>query len=121
VRAGEPVETIPGLLTIQVANQPSHCLVRLTGECDVTTAHLLRDIGQGYVPPDAGLAVIDLSGLRFIDVSGVHGLIDARDVLAANRTALVLAAPQPAVARVFTLTGLGQLIPVHRDLAQALL
>jgi anti-sigma B factor antagonist len=111
---------MPDLLAIEVTNQPSHSLVSLTGECDVTSAHLLRNIGQGYLPADARLAVIDLSGLRFIDASGVHGLVDARDGLAANGTALVLAAPQPAVARMFSLTGLGELIPVYPHLADTL-
>jgi anti-sigma B factor antagonist len=111
---------MPDSLAIEVTNQPSHSLVSLTGECDVTNSHLLRNIGQGYVPADAHLAVIDLSGLRFMDASGVHGLVDARDSLAANGTALVLAAPQPAVARMFTLTGLGEAIPVYPHLADTL-
>src|ERR1700727_3041844 len=114
------VDAMPGLLTIAATDQPSHTLVSLAGDCDITNAHLLRKIMTGYVPADARLAVIDLSGLRFIDASGIHGLVDARDVLAASETALVLAAPQPTVARMFTLTGLGRLIPVHRHLADAL-
>jgi anti-sigma B factor antagonist len=108
------------LLTIAASDQLSHMLVSLAGECDITNAHLLRKIMTDYLPADARLAVIDLSGLRFIDASGVHGLVDARDVLAANGTTLVLAEPQPVVARMFALTGLGQLIPVHRHLADAL-
>jgi anti-sigma B factor antagonist len=107
------------VLTIAATEQPAHMLVSLAGECDITNAHLLRKIMTGYIPADARLAVIDLSGLRFIDASGVHGLVDARDVLAANGTTLVLAGPQPVVARMFALTGLGQLIPVHRHLADA--
>jgi anti-sigma B factor antagonist len=120
VSARELADATPALLAITAAHRPSHTLVRLAGECDITNAHLLRKIVTGYVPADTLLAVVDLSGLRFIDASGVHGLIDARDVLAANGTVLVLAAPQPAVARMFALTGLGQLIPVHRHLAEAL-
>ena len=111
---------MPALLTMAAKDQPSYTLVSLAGECDITNAHLLRKIMTGYIPADARLAVIDLSGLRFIDASGVHGLVDARDVLAANGTALVLAAPQPTVARMLTLTGLGQLIRVHSQLADAL-
>jgi anti-sigma B factor antagonist len=111
---------IPALLVITAAQRPSHTLVRLVGECDITHVHLLRKIVPGCVPAGALLAVVDLSRLRLIDASGVHGLIDARDILTANGTALVLAAPQPAVARMFALTGLGQLIPVHRHLAGAL-
>jgi anti-anti-sigma factor len=111
---------MPALLTIAATDQPSHTLVSLAGDCDITNAHLLQKIMTGYLPAGARLAVIDLSGLRFIDASGVHGLVDARDVLAANGTTLALAAPQPTVARMFTLTGLGQLIPVYRQLADAL-
>jgi anti-anti-sigma factor len=111
---------MPALLTITAAKQPSHTLVCLAGECDITNAHLVRRIGQDYVPADARLAVIDLSRLRFMDASGVHGLVGVRDSLAASGTALVLAAPQPAVARMFTLTGLGGLIPVYPHLADTL-
>ena len=115
-----PADTMSAVLTIAASYQPSHMLVSLAGECDITNAHLLRKIMTGYIPADARLAVIDLSGLWYIDASGVHGLVDAREVLAANGTTLVLAGPQPTVARMFTLTGLGQLIPVHRHLADAL-
>ena len=111
---------MPALLTIAATDQPPHTLVSLAGDCDITNAYLLRKVMTGYIPADAHLAVIDLSGLRFIDASGVHGLVDARDVLAANGTTLALAAPQLTVARMFTLTGLGQLIPVYHQLADAL-
>jgi anti-sigma B factor antagonist len=111
---------MPSLLTIAATDQASHTIVSLAGDCDITNAHLLQKIMTGCIPADARLAVIDLSGLRFIDASGVHGLVDARDVLAANGTTLALAAAQPTVARMFTLTGLGQLVPVYRQLADAL-
>ena len=102
-----------------MTDQPPHTLVSLAGDCDITNAHLLQKIVTGHIPADARLAVIDLSGLRFIDASGVHALGEARDVRAASGTTLALVAPQPTVARMFTLTGLGQLIPVYRQLADA--
>ncbi len=73
---------MPAVLTIAATDQPSHMLVSLAGECDITNAHLLPEVMTGYIPVNASLAVIDLSGLWFIDASGVHGLVGARDVLA---------------------------------------
>ena len=60
---------MPAVLAIAATDQPSHTLVSLAGDCDITNAHLLQKIMTGYIPADARLAVIDLSGLRFIDAA----------------------------------------------------
>ena len=107
------------LLTIAASDQLSHMLVSLAGECDITNAHLLRKIMTDYLPADARLAVIDLSGLRFIDASGVAALVRGRKQARDAGGDLLLAAPRHQVLRVLTLTRLIGVFPVHASAVEA--
>jgi anti-sigma B factor antagonist len=107
-------------LNISVSTRPSHMLVSLTGECDTTTApHLLNTL-MAQAAAGTLRVVIDLSGLRFIDSAGIHALLNGRSALAQNQGTLALASPQRIVARVLELTGIGQLIPIHQTVAEAM-
>jgi len=101
-------------LAVSVAASPSRVLVRVSGECDATTAEQLRDTLTSQRTSAAPLIVADLSGLTFIDVAVAHALIEAHDHLASNGKRLILVCPQQLVARVLDLTGASLLIPVFR-------
>jgi anti-anti-sigma factor len=63
--------------------------------------------------------VIDLAGLEFIDSSGVAALVRGRRQARYAGGELLLAAPQPQVLRVLTLTRLLDVFPVHASVAEA--
>lgn len=107
-------------LKASVTTANSYTLVALAGESDMNTSPTLRDILQPQASAETRRLIIDLSELKFIDSTAVHVLMDARAALAARGGQLVLVAPQPVVARVLTLVGADELIPVHADLAEAL-
>jgi anti-anti-sigma factor len=55
--------------------------------------------------PDAGQARLDLSGLTFIDSTGLHAIVEfARSDCANGR--LILEGPSPMLVRMFEITGL---------------
>ena len=62
--------------------------------------------------------IVDLSGVCFIGSLGVHVLLDAARVRRRGGS-LSLVSPEPIVARMLSLTGAGELIPVYPDLAEA--
>lgn len=64
--------------------------------------------------------VLDLSGVGFLASAGVHALLDAAALLRSGNGALVLACAQPVVARVLSLTGTDQLMPVVGTVDEAL-
>lgn len=107
-------------LTVRAETGPGHVLVTLSGQCDASTGVQFREGLATEVARGALRMVVDMSGLEFIDSTGVHVLLELKDVLADWGGSLVLVAPQPIVARVLSLMGADELIPVAATVAEAL-
>lgn len=88
------------------------------GELDLHTAPQFSGALLAIVEPDASV-IADLTAVTFIDSTGaavfVHALERAREVGAT----LAVVAPHPRVRKVFQITGLDALLPVHDSLASA--
>lgn len=93
-------------------------IVAIAGELDLST--IPRMEGPLYEQVEQRSAVlVDLSSLRFIDSSGIGVLIQASHH--ANGTPMrVLIGQDTQVERVFRIAGIGQVLPVFTDRAQAL-
>jgi anti-sigma B factor antagonist len=76
---------------------------RLFGELDLGAVQCLRDEIRAAAPP--GGIRLDLSGLEFIDSTGIQALIDISKELRGEGK-LVLASPGGQVARVLQITGI---------------
>ena len=74
----EPVwTTSEGLLRIRVANEAGDWSLELHGELDLSNAQALeREIRSAEASGD-GSITIDLSGLDFMDSSGLHVILEA--------------------------------------------
>jgi anti-sigma B factor antagonist len=101
-----------------------------TRECDGQVIVALRgvldvaDAASAAVALTAAAArhrdiIIDLAGLEFIDSSGVAALVRGRRQARHAGGELLLAAPQPQVLRVLTLTRLIDVFTVHASVAEA--
>jgi anti-anti-sigma factor len=90
-----------GLKIEKVADPPGF---RLTGEVDVSNADALDTELWGWSHP--GNMTLDLSGLEFIDSSGVRTLIDAVVRLRGSDHRMIVIGPSPPVERVFEILGL---------------
>ena len=88
-------------------------VVALSGESDVNTAGQLRDALLEQVTAGPVRVVVDLSGLRSLDSSGVYALLHAQEALIAGGGTLALACPQPVVARALELMGVDLQVPVY--------
>lgn len=93
-------------------------MVALSGEADVTTVPELTAALAAQAEGVRHLTV-DLSGLRFADSASIAVLISASRALKARGGTLDLDHPQPALARVLTILGVDQVIPVHGEAAEA--
>lgn len=94
-------------------------VLSLAGELDHDTAGPLREaldaaVGQG------GRLVVDMSGLRFCDSTGLNALLHGRLSVQEAGGSLELAGLSGPVARMFRITGADGVFPVHTDVAQAL-
>ena len=89
--------------------EPGRTVVAVSGECDLTvrdqfTAALLAAVDQ------AAVVVVDLAGLRFMDSSGVHGLVVGHRAAREKGRRLHVVNAAGEVARVLELTGLAGLL-----------
>jgi anti-anti-sigma factor len=77
-------------------------VVTVRGEIDMDTAGQLIDA----ITTVAGTAVVDLSGVTFIDSTGLQGLLRAQKAARQRGDDLILRQPSKAVRRVLELTNL---------------
>jgi len=94
-------------------------IVRLAGELDLYNAHAVREELAAAAERGPERLVVDLSGLTFIDSTGLGVLIEARTRLA-NRRAFLLAAPGLETRRALQISGLDRHFTVHDSLDEAL-
>lgn len=107
-------------LRASVSAGDSYTLVALAGESDTNTGQQLRDILTAEAAKGTRYLIIDLSRLDFMDSTAVHVLLDVRVMLGNHGGALALVTPRPVVARLLSLVGADQLIPVYDSLDAAL-
>jgi anti-sigma B factor antagonist len=88
-------------------------IVVLSGEADATTVPLLREVLAEQLDAGARLVTVDASGLSFLDSASMRVLILAARALRGRHGRLVLARPQPVVARLLEITGADRLLEVR--------
>ena len=93
-------------------------VVALRGELDVVDAATLAAALSAVAARDREV-IVDLSGLQFIDCSGVAALMRARNQARDAGGDLLLAAVQRQVRRVLTLTRLIDVFSVHASVDEA--
>jgi anti-anti-sigma factor len=79
--------------------------IAVEGELDVETAPQFTEEVELAVWGTVGAFVLDLTGLRFLDSSGLHALLRARAYLGREDRPLVLVCPPGPVRRVLDRTG----------------
>jgi anti-sigma B factor antagonist len=105
-------------LQVQRADSPSGpAVIAATGELDVYTAPRLREVLDAE-PAGAGL-VVDLSGLDFIDSTGLGVIVATHQRLSDGGGRLALAIGSDRVERPFKLAGLLGVLNIHPDVAAA--
>lgn len=97
----------PELLSVRITGQAPEAIVTVRGELDPHTAlgleSTLRDVGANQ---EVRRLVVDLSGVGFIDSSGLRVLLAAHADQQADGGRLVLRAPSDGVRRLLEMTDL---------------
>lgn len=96
-------------------------LLTLTGALDHHTSTRLTDSVRPLLRTDAPTVWLELSGLTFIDSTGLTCLLRLGRAATAVGGHLTLTAPSPPVQRLLDLTGIGQVLTVRtgQDAARA--
>jgi stage II sporulation protein AA (anti-sigma F factor antagonist) len=93
-------------LSIEVADDGTETVFVLRGELDPHTAPSLRGEIDRVLAAGRVHLVLDLSGLSFIDSSGLRVIISAHKDTADRDGHLVLRSPSPTTRRLLDITGL---------------
>lgn len=109
MRAGELIEL--GALTMRSEREDEIHTVRLSGELDLATAGEVERELERVEATDAASIVLDLSGLTFMDSTGVRLVVNAHTRARAEGRRLTLVRGQAAVQRVMELSGVDALLP----------
>jgi anti-sigma B factor antagonist len=109
-----------GDLDLSTTSQGSCAVVRVDGEIDLDNASDLSEAALAAMQEIGPSVVLDLSGVTFMDSTGLKVLlaVHKRAELAGGR--LVLAGPTRSVNRVVTITGFDQMFTVCEDVVAAL-
>lgn len=100
-----------GELTMRSVREGAVHTVALTGELDLATAGEVDKELERVEATDAESIVLDLSGLTFMDSTGVRLVVNAHTRSRADANRLTLRRGQAAVQRVMELSGVDVLLP----------
>jgi anti-anti-sigma factor len=110
------------LVEVQIEQREDDDVVvaRLTGELDIAGAESVGQRIAEAVPSSARGVVVDMTGLEFIDSSGVSMLFSLARRVGSRRQELRVVAPTgKPVARVLDIVEFARAAPVHADLDSA--
>jgi anti-anti-sigma factor len=107
----QPQLDVPGLLEGRVTSMDGRAVASLTGELDTAGAAALGEFVTALGRASGGgEVVIDLSGLTFIDSTGIQALLQAESDLSGGGGRLVLRDPPEAITRLLSICGLAEVI-----------
>ena len=101
----EDVDPITGTV---MTGRDGSVIVALRVDLDIASASAVRERLLGLLRPGASRLVIDMSAVRHADASGLAVLVSTQRRAVSLGGTLRLAALQPEVARVLTVTGLSR-------------
>jgi anti-sigma B factor antagonist len=101
------------LLAIKVNEDESGPVIRLSGEADLTAAARLNEVLSAHALGTARQVTVDVAGLRFADSASIRELIWAHRVMSERGATLVLADPQPTVAKALSLLGVDHMLTIR--------
>lgn len=106
-------------LSVSVERNDTAVIVSATGEIDIATAPEFRATALGAVARCPGLLVADLSGVSFIDSSGLNVLVLLRQEALSRGHELRLVTSR-RIDAVLKIAGLDQVFAIQPDLPSAL-
>ena len=108
------------LTQVEIEQRDDVVVARLTGELDISVAQKTGDRIAAAVPSSARGVVVDMSGLDFMDSSGVSMLFALARRVGSHRQQLVVVAPTGRpVSRVLQIVEFDRAAPVREDLDDA--
>jgi anti-sigma B factor antagonist len=95
-------------------------IVAVSGEVDVYSAPALKEKITELLDAGQQTLIIDLSGVGFLDSTGLGALVEARAATSEAGGALPLVCSQERILKLFTITGLDGVFTIQPTVDEAL-
>jgi len=99
---------------------PGRTVVEVSGEIDVYTAPKLREALLSLVDSGTYRLIVDMSGVEFLDSTGLGVLVGGLKRVRAHDGAIDLVVTQGRILRIFKITGLSKVFTIYDSLDEAL-
>ena len=106
-------------LDVDVASTAYGALVEIAGELDIATVSRVNDALGAEPAASAVAVVVDLTGVTFIDSTGLAALVKAELALADRDGRLAIACPEGPARLLLDVTGLAEQLGVFATRAEA--
>jgi len=107
--------------TLTSTQHGDHVIVSVTGELDVFNAGRVVELVEAAVPTHAHGAVLDLSGVGFLDSTAIRKLFALTSRLGERRQLVRVVTPGGSIVlRTLELVEFGRAAPMHGTLEEAL-
>jgi anti-sigma B factor antagonist len=106
-------------LALDVRQAGSYSVVDVRGEIDVYTAPKLREKLIELVSQGSYDVVVNLEGVDFLDSTGLGVLVGALKRVKAHDGTLSLVCTQEKILKIFKITGLTKVFPIHDSVEAA--
>ncbi len=106
-------------LGLEVRKVGAFSVVDVKGEIDVYTAPKLREQLVELVSQGSYRVVVSLEGVEFLDSTGLGVLVGALKRVKAHDGSLSLICTQENLLKIFKITGLTKVFPLHASIEEA--
>lgn len=110
----EPEVVTQGPLMLSYQRDSGVSQISLSGEFDLSCAKLVDETMTRALRSHRESVIVDLSGLQFIDSTGIAVLVRAIKKDARFRRLRFVPSPSPSVSRVLDITGVSELMRFER-------
>ncbi|HEX7355833.1 MAG TPA: anti-sigma factor antagonist [Mycobacteriales bacterium] len=107
-------------LQLKDRQEGSATVIDVGGEIDVYTAPKLREKIIDVVAAGSYHLVVDMEKVEFLDSTGLGVLVGALKRVRAHDGSLALVCTQDRILKIFKITGLTKVFPIHNSVADAL-
>lgn len=109
----------PHNLHVDADREPDATIVRLKGEVDLRTSPQLRGAFLDLLDEKPARIILDLTGVSYIDSSGVGTIVELKRRAAKTGSTIVLVGLQPRVQSLFEITKLDKFFRITQNIDEA--
>jgi len=106
-------------LSLATRTVSDRTVVVVSGEIDVYTAPKLREQIVSLVDEGQYHLVVDMSGVEFLDSTGLGVLVGGLKRVRAHDGSLSLVCDEERILKIFRITGLTKVFPIHATVDEA--